>query len=129
MKSKEFILRSGGKIFLGRNAENNDELMEEYRGKKNTILHTAKPGSPFCVIQKIKPAKDEIKLSAVICASKSQDWRDNKKDVAIHVFTGKEVYKEKDMKNGTWGLRKKPKVILIKKEEIENWIKEIKSNL
>lgn len=125
MKVKEYTLRSGGKIFLGRNAENNDELMKEYKGKKNIILHTAKPGSPFCVIEKIKPTKDEIKLSAIICASKSQDWRDNKKDVCIHIFTGKEVYKEKTMKNGTWGLNKKPKIILIKKEEIESLIKEI----
>lgn len=129
MKTRELTLRSGGKIFLGKNAESNDELMEKYAGKKNTILHTAKPGSPFCVIEKIKPAKDEIKLSAVICASKSQDWRDNKKDVIIHVFTGKDVYKEEKMKLGTWGLRKKPRTILVKKEEIEILIKEMKSNL
>jgi predicted ribosome quality control (RQC) complex YloA/Tae2 family protein len=126
MKAKEFTLRSGGKIFLGRNAENNDELIEKYSGKKNLILHTAKPGSPFCVIEKISPLKDEIKISSVICASKSQDWRDNKKDVMIHIFTGKDVYKEKDMKKGTWGLNKKPKVILVKKEEIEEWVKEEK---
>jgi predicted ribosome quality control (RQC) complex YloA/Tae2 family protein len=121
MKAREFILNSGTKIFLGKNSENNDELVDEYAGKKNTILHTAKPGSPFCIIDKINPTKEEIKLSAIVCASKSQDWRDNKNDVLVHVFTGKDVYKEKIMKSGTWGLKKKPKLIKVKKKEIKEW--------
>ncbi|HPD81883.1 MAG TPA: NFACT RNA binding domain-containing protein [Candidatus Pacearchaeota archaeon] len=129
MKQREIILNSKTKILLGKNSEGNDELIESYKGRSNIILHTAKPGSPFCVIDKLKPTKEEIKEAAIICASKSQDWRDNKKDVALHIFTGKEVHKEKLMKIGTWGLKKKPKVIIIKKEEIENLLKEIKSNL
>ena len=119
MKPKEIILPSGTIIFLGKNANNNDELVKAYQGKENIILHTAKPGSPFCIIENLKPLKEEIALSAIICASKSQDWRDNKKDVIVHKFTGKEVYKEKTMKTGTWGLRKKPKLIKVKKEDIE----------
>jgi predicted ribosome quality control (RQC) complex YloA/Tae2 family protein len=121
MKPREFTLTSGTKIFLGKNSENNDELVDEYAGKKNTILHTAKPGSPFCIIDKINPTKEEIKLSAIVCASKSHDWRDNKNDVLVHVFTGKDVYKEKIMKSGTWGLKSKPKLIKVKKKEIEEW--------
>jgi predicted ribosome quality control (RQC) complex YloA/Tae2 family protein len=105
MKPKEFILTSGTKIFLGKNASNNDWLVEEYQGRKNLILHTAKPGSPFCIIDKLNPTKVEIKESAIICASRSQDWRDNEK--------------EKGMKEGTWRLKKKPKIIRIKKEEIK----------
>jgi predicted ribosome quality control (RQC) complex YloA/Tae2 family protein len=123
MKPREFILESGTKIFLGKNSENNDELVNKFQNKENTILHTARPGSPFCVIDKLNPLKEEIKESAVICASKSQDWRDNKKDVIIHVFSGKDVSKKKDMKSGTWGLKNKPKVVKIKKQEIEVWIK------
>jgi len=118
MKAREFILPSGTKIFLGKNSENNDELVKSYLGKENIILHTAKPGSPFCVIDKLNPTKEEIKNSAIICASKSQDWRDNKMDVIVHVFTGKDVHKEKIMKSGTWGLKRKPKLIKVKKEEI-----------
>ncbi len=129
MKPREYILDSGTKIFLGKNSENNDELIESYSGNQNIILHTAKPGSPFCVIDKTKPkpTKQEIKLAAIICASKSQDWRDNKKDVDVHQFTGKEVYKEKSMKSGTWGLNKKPKVIKVKKREIEEYIEKNKT--
>jgi predicted ribosome quality control (RQC) complex YloA/Tae2 family protein len=126
MKARELILNSGTKIFLGKNSENNDELVDEYAGKKNTILHTAKPGSPFCIIDKINPTKEEIKLSAIVCASKSQDWRDNKNDVLVNVFTGKDVYKEKSMKTGTWGLKKKPKLVKVKKIEIEDWEDKLK---
>lgn len=127
MKPREFFLSTGTRIFLGKNSENNDELVKSFEGKNNIILHTAKPGSPFCIIDKTnpKPSKEDIKQSAIICASKSHDWRDNKKDVIVHQFTGKDVYKEKKMKNGTWGLKKKPKLIKIKKEEIERWMKSL----
>jgi predicted ribosome quality control (RQC) complex YloA/Tae2 family protein len=122
MKPREFTLYNGTNILLGKNSENNDELVGLYLGKKNTILHTAKPGSPFCVIDKLNPTKEEIKESAIICASKSQDWRDNKTDVIIHQFTGKNVDKKNGMKSGTWGLNKKPKLIKVKKRDIEEWM-------
>lgn len=128
MKPRELTLPSGTIIFLGKNSENNDELVDLYQGKGNTILHTSKPGSPFCVISNLNPAKDEIKESAIICASKSQDWRDNKNDVIVNVFTGKDVYKEKIMKSGTWGLKSKPKLIKVKKREIEELIKNKEEN-
>jgi len=129
MKPREIILDSGTRILLGRNSEGNDELVERYKGKANMIFHTAKPGSPFCIIDKInpKPTKQEINLSVIICASKSQDWRDNKGDVNVHQFTGKEVYKEKSMKSGTWGLNKKPKIIKVKKRKIEEYIEKNKT--
>lgn len=119
MKLREFTLETGTNIFLGKNSENNDELVKLYEGKENIILHTAKPGSPFCIITKLKPTREEIKKSAIICALKSQDWRDNKGDVFVHVFCGKDVFKENNMKSGTWGLKKKPKLIKVKKEDIE----------
>ena len=122
MKPREFTLKSGIKILLGKNAKNNDELVEKYQNKKNIILHTAKPGSPFCVID-LNASKRDIKESAIICASKSKDWRENKNNMIVHLFTGKNIYKEKNMKIGTWGLRKKPKIIRIKKEEIEKFEK------
>ena len=119
---REFVLPSGTKIFLGKNAENNDKLVKRYKGKENTILHTEKPGSPFCVIDKIDYSKEDLIKSAIICALKSQDWRDNKKDVNIHQFSGKDVYKEGKMKEGLWGIKKKPKLIKVKKQDIEKEI-------
>jgi predicted ribosome quality control (RQC) complex YloA/Tae2 family protein len=124
MKLREFVLSSGNKIYLGKNAKNNDELLKEVQGKENIILHTVAPGSPFCVIETLNPPKKEIKESAIICASKSQDWRDNKNEVKVSVFSGKNIKKEKGMKPGTWNVKKKSKMINIKKKEIERFLRE-----
>ncbi len=117
MGFRKITLESGTKILLGKDARSNDELVEKFKGKKNVILHTKAPGSPFCVIDKLNPTKEEIHLSGTWCARFSQDWRDNKKDVEMDVFTGKDVSKERDMKTGTWKV-KKSKTIKIKKEDI-----------
>ena len=119
-KYREFTLSTNSKIFLGKNAENNDELMKEFKGHENTILHTVAPGSPFCVIEKLNATKNEIKEAAIITAKKSKDYRDNKSDVKMHIFSGKEVKKPFFAKTGTWKLTKKPKVINVKKTDIEN---------
>jgi predicted ribosome quality control (RQC) complex YloA/Tae2 family protein len=122
MKFREFILSTGTKILLGKSAESNDELMKEFKGKDNLILHSVKPGSPFCVIEKINPLKKEIEEAGIICAAKSQDWRDNKLDVELHLFSGKEVKKPVFAKTGTWKITSKPKVIKAKKIDILKWI-------
>ncbi|MEX0920941.1 MAG: NFACT RNA binding domain-containing protein [Candidatus Pacearchaeota archaeon] len=117
MKFREFKLRSGSKIFLGRDAENNDLLMKKFEGKENIILHTNSPGSPFGVIDKIEPSKEDIQEGGIIVASYSQDWRDNRKNVLIDVFTGKDTSKPKGYKIGSWKV-KRAKKIRIKKEDI-----------
>jgi predicted ribosome quality control (RQC) complex YloA/Tae2 family protein len=122
MKPREFNLSAGTKIYLGRDADNNDELVKSFKGSENVILHTVAPGSPFCVIDKLNPTKDEIYEAGVICASKSQDWRDNKKDILVHKFTGKEVKKKLFAKKGSWKLTSKPKEIKIKKKDILKWL-------
>ncbi|MCH8945846.1 MAG: DUF814 domain-containing protein [Nanoarchaeota archaeon] len=119
IKFREIKLESGTKILLGKDENGNDELMKEFKGKRNIILHTAKPGSAFCVIEgSVKPSKLDINLSGQVCASYSQDWRDNRKDVVVHVFTGKDISKRIWMKKGSWKV-KNPKVIKIKKKDIE----------
>lgn len=117
MKFREIILKSGVKFILGKDEDSNDELMKKFKGKANTIIHTQAPGSPFGVIDKINPLKVDINLSGSIVARYSQDWRDNKKDVKVNVFTGKDIYKLKSMPTGTFGV-KKSKTIIIKKEDI-----------
>lgn len=120
MKFREFETSSCKKVLAGRNAENNDELVKKFKGKNNLILHTEKPGSPFCVLLE-KPDEKDVKETAIFCASRSQDWRNNKKDVRVHVFSGKDVYKKKGMKKGTWGVKRKAKVILVKKIDIKKF--------
>lgn len=118
MKFREFNLSTGTKILLGKDSKNNDELVSSFKGKENTILHTVEPGSPFCVIEKIDPSKDEIYEAGILTASKSQDWRDNKRDIKMHVFTGMDVKKSLWMKEGSWKLKNNPKTITIKKKDI-----------
>ena len=124
MEFRKFTLKSGTEIFLGKDAKTNDKLVRNYKGKENVILHTAAPGSPFCVIENLKPKKEDIKEAAVITAAKSQDWRDNKSDIKIHKFTGKDVKKTIFMKKGSWKLKSQPKVIKIKKLDIKKWSSE-----
>ncbi len=127
MEFREIILESGARIFLGRNAENNDELVKKFKGKENVMIHTVAPGSPFCIIDTLNPSKGDISASGAHCARFSQDWRDNKKDVKISIFTGKDVNKERGMSIGTWKV-KNSKTRTIKKEDIEKLIsKPIKS--
>ncbi len=121
MKFREFETSSGGKVLAGKSASNNEELIEQVE-KEELIFHTAKPGSPFVNIKSKKPSKKDIEETAIFCASKSQDWRDNKKDIEVHYFHGKDVYKEKKMKLGTFGV-KKLKIIKIKKKDIEEFLK------
>jgi len=109
------ITSSGKKVLAGKNAKNNEELVKQAE-KNEIVLHTAKPGSPFVSI-KGKANKKDITESAIFCAKHSQDWRDNKGDVKIHVFTGNDVYKKKGMKVGTFGV-KKFKKINVKKGDI-----------
>tara|TARA_Y100000310_G_C20658000_1_gene803049 strand:+ start:1559 stop:1936 length:378 start_codon:yes stop_codon:yes gene_type:complete len=118
VKFREKTLESGTKLLLGKDEDNNDELMKEFRGKPNTIIHTVAPGSPFCVIKSdSKPSSKDISASGSICASYSQDWRDNKKDTMVNVFTGKDISKKFWMKKGTWKVNKSIKK-KIKKEDI-----------
>jgi len=120
-KFREFTLASGAHVFLGKNAEQNEKLVEKFIGSENVILHTEESGSPFCVIEgNSNPSKKDITASGAICARYSQDWRDNKTDVLVHKFTGKEVYKSDKMKLGMFGV-KDFEVIKIKKSEIEKW--------
>lgn len=118
MEFRKYTLKTGKSILLGKNAENNDELVKKYKGKSNIILHTATPGSPFCVMDFEKPSKEEIYESAVVCASKSQDWRENQSDVKVHRFTGKDVKKGLIKKVGTWNV-KTFEEIKAKKEDIK----------
>ena len=116
-KFREIELESGSKIILGKDEESNDELMKKYKGKKNTILHTSAPGSPFGVIGTLNPTHLDVAASGAIVASYSQDWRDNKRDVSVDVFTGRDISKNKSMKLGTWKVKKTIK-IKVKKEDI-----------
>ena len=120
---REFELSSGTQILLGKSAENNEDLVNQVMPTE-TVLHTVMPGSPFCVIKTEAPTKAEIKEAAIYTAKFSQDWRDHKKNVAIHVFRGADIYKNKKMKVGTFHVRKFD-VVGVKKADIIKLEKEL----
>jgi len=126
MKFREFITRSRKQVLAGRDAESNEKLIEQVL-QNEIVLHTKAPGSPFANIKNNgkKVSKKDIKEAAVFCARYSQDWRDNKKEVIVHYFLGKDIYKSKAMKSGTFGVRIFKKVIAMKRE-IQNFDKKIK---
>jgi len=119
MNFRKMITSSGKLVLAGKNAEQNEQIIAQ-AGKDEIILHTKAPGSPFVNI-KGKANKKDIKEAAIFCAAYSRDWKKNKKDVVVHYFKGKEIYKTKNMKLGTFGV-KKAKEIIVKKEEILKYL-------
>lgn len=118
MNFRKYITSSGKEVLAGKSAENNEQLVEQV-AQNEPVLHTAKPGSPF-VNLKGKAEKEDIKEASIFCARYSQDWRDNKKDVVVHIFSGKDIFKIPGMKLGTFGV-KKYKEIKVKKQDIEKF--------
>lgn len=119
IKFREYKTSSGKLVLAGKSAENNEQLIKQAQ-KDEIVLHTKKPGSPFVNI-KGKASEKDIKEAAVFCARYSQDWRDNKQDVIVHYFKGKDIYKKKGMKLGTFGV-KKFKELIVRKKDIEKFV-------
>jgi len=120
MKFREFTTTTGKLVLSGKDKETN-ELLIKRAEKDNYILHTKEKGSPFAEIKSNgkKVSRKDIKETAIFIAKFSQDWKKNKKDVKVHYFLGKDIFKNKEMKLGTFGV-KKFKEILVKKRDIEN---------
>jgi len=121
MKFREFKTSSGKKALSGKDAASNEKLIEQVQANE-IVLHTAAPGSPFVNIKSAKPTASDVKEAAVFCAKYSQAWKKAKvkKDVLVHLFKGKDIYKNKAMKLGTFGVKKHKKMI-VKKEDILNF--------
>lgn len=122
---RKFLTKKKTEILAGRDAKNNEELIEQIQPNEE-VFHTEMPGSPFVNI-KGKAKLGDIKEAAIICARYSKDWKKNKKDVIVHRFKGKDIYKEKGMKLGTFGV-KNIKMIKVKKNWIIKWERYHKSN-
>lgn len=118
---RKHILVSGLALVAGKDAEQNEKVIAQ-TGKEEYVLHTALPGSPFVDIKakSNKVTGEDLKEAAIFCAKFSQAWKKAriKKDVEVHVFLGKDIFKAEDMKLGTFGV-KKVKKIIVRKADIE----------
>ena len=115
---RKLISENGTLILAGRDDEGNEKLISQV-GKDEEVFHTKEAGSPFVNI-KGKAQKSDVKTAAIFCAKFSRDWKKNRDDVVVHEFKGKDIFKEKGMKAGTFGI-KKFKAIKVKKREIDNF--------
>lgn len=122
-KFREFKTSSGKKVLSGKDAGSNEKLIAQVKANE-IVLHTAAPGSPFVNIKSKNPGTSDIKEAAIFCARYSQAWKKAKikKDILVHLFKGKDIYKNKEMKLGTFGVKKHKKLIA-RKEDIEGFEK------
>ena len=116
---RKYMTKSGKFVLAGKDSGQNEDLIGNNLNKDDLVFHTASSGSPFCVV-KGDINNDDLKEIALFCARYSREWKKSKykKDVLVHYFKGKDIYKEKGMKKGTFGVRKF-RVINTKKEDIE----------
>jgi hypothetical protein len=100
----------------GKSDKQNELVMQNFLKPNYLVLHTKEPGSPFMIIQSDNPSKKDIEETAIFCACFSRQWKLEKKEVAVDLFKGSEVYKSKLMKTGTFGVKGKLKTMLVKPE-------------
>ncbi|MCS7134622.1 MAG: DUF814 domain-containing protein [Candidatus Pacearchaeota archaeon] len=101
-----FLTSSGKLVIAGKNSKQNEELMKNVK-ETDVVLHTEAPGSPFCIIK--NPEEKDLKEAAIFCACFSQEWKRRKKETIVHIFKGNQIFKDKTMKEGTFGIRGKVK--------------------
>ncbi len=115
---KWFYTSSGKLVVAGKSASQNDELLKRVKmiRKDCYIMHTSEPGSPFSVIiadiEEI--SEKDLEECAIFTACFSRAWKMGKKRARIDIFRSASLFKSKNMKIGTWGVREK-----IKSKEVE----------
>lgn len=121
MNFRKFCTTSGKTVLAGKNAEQNELIVAQSKDSE-VVLHTKDPGSPFCNI-KGKATPKDIKETAIFCASHSQKWKKSKKktDIEVHIFRGRDIFKDSTMKTGTFGV-KRAKAVKVKKKDILEFI-------
>lgn len=127
LKFRQGFTSSGRVMLAGKDAEQNEAVVLQ-AVENETLLHTKAAGSPFVNIKsEKKPSEKDLKEAVIFCARYSRDWKKNHGDVEVHVFLKKDVFKNKSMKEGTFGV-KKFKKMLVKKKALQDSEKIEKKN-
>jgi hypothetical protein len=110
-KYKWFYTKSGKLVVGGKNATQNEELLKRLKknGEELVIMHTREPGSPFTAILSDlrKVTQTDKEQCAIFTGCFSRAWRSKKKKTQVDVFKLSQLYKKKEMKIGTWGVKGK----------------------
>jgi len=116
-KYRWFVTLSGKLVVGGKNSKQNDDLLRTILSNKKEliIMHTSSPGSPFSVIleniDKIK--KEDIEETAIFTACFSQAWKSGKSKARIDIFKTSQLYKDKKMNEGTWGVKREIERVIV----------------
>ena len=116
-----FYTSEGKLVIGGKNEEQNELVLKHFLKSEYTVMHTNARGSPFMIIQDSSPSKKDLEETAVFCASFSKEWKKLKNargKISIDVFKGNQIYKTKQMKTGTFGIKGKKKAMKVKPELI-----------
>jgi hypothetical protein len=107
-KYKWFYTSSDKLVVGGKNAKQNDELLKKVQKMKGNfyIMHTSHPGSPFsAIISDPKTVKKtDLEECAIFTGAFSRAWKKGMKKTKIHIFRKNQISKEKNMKEGMWGV-------------------------
>ena len=114
-----WFFTSNNTLVVGGKSDNQNEIaLKNFLHPKYTVLHTSKPGSPFMIIISDNPTKKEIEETAIFTACFSKQWKESKPSskIGIDLFKGEQIYKAKEMKKGTFGIKGKKQTLKVKPE-------------
>jgi len=106
-KYRWFFTSSGKLVYGGKSALQNEEVVKTIMKEENKIvMHTQMPGSPFAVIDSplSKVSEEDLEETAIWTACFSRAWRSKKIKAEVHIFSSNQIYKDKTMKEGTFGI-------------------------
>lgn len=111
-----FYTNDGKLVVGGKNDDQNELVLKNFLKPSYVVMHTSEPGSGFMIIQSDKPSKDDLNETAIFCAAFSKQWKLGKNKVDVDIFKGSQLYKTKDMKIGTFGVKGRKKKVKVKPE-------------
>ncbi|MBI2632666.1 DUF814 domain-containing protein [Candidatus Pacearchaeota archaeon] len=121
-KYRWFFTYSKKLVVGGKNAKQNDYLLNVIKesGKRFKVMHTSEPGSSFSVIliEESKLSENDLRECAVFTACFSRAWKLGRKETDIDIFSSSQLHKEREMKEGTWGVIGKVEKMIVPLELI-----------
>lgn len=103
-----FFTSSGKLVIGGKSAEQNDSLLDILKEEEGDyiVMHTSTPGSPFSVILEDigEVSQEDIEECAIFTGCFSKVWKSGKSKALVGIFKLSQLYKDKTMKQGTWGV-------------------------
>ena len=112
-----FFTSDGTLVVGGKSDKQNELVLKNFLKPNYVVMHTNRPGSAFMIIQSDNPSNKDLKETAIMTACFSQQWKKaNGKNIEVDMFKGPQIYKNRNMKLGTFGVRGGKKTFKIKPE-------------